>query len=121
MSAKIIFVYNADTGLFNFLSDWVHKVVSPSTYSCSLCALTHHNFGAKEDWKEFVKQSPIPMEFLHKDEFVKKYGQLAFIHFPCVVRKEGESMNVIVSTEELHSYKELSELKTKIKTVLYQS
>ena len=34
---KIIFVYNADSGLVNGLIDWAHKIVSPETYSCT-CA-----------------------------------------------------------------------------------
>jgi len=118
MSAKIIFVYNADTGLFNSLSDWVHKVVSPSTYSCNLCVLTHHNFGAREEWKEFIKQISLPMEFLHKDEFVRKYSDSTSFSFPCILRNDLGTNKLIVSSIELNSYTELAQLKEKIRDVL---
>jgi len=37
---NLIFVYNANGGLVNSWLDTAHKIVSPSTYSCSLCAIT---------------------------------------------------------------------------------
>ncbi len=36
----LIFVYNADSGLLNAINDGILKIVSPSTYQCSLCSLT---------------------------------------------------------------------------------
>ena len=41
---KLIFVYNAGSGKLNALFDMAHKIVSPTTYECSLCALTHDAF-----------------------------------------------------------------------------
>jgi hypothetical protein len=38
---ELLFVYNADAGLVTGLLDTLHKVLSPSTYSCSLCAITY--------------------------------------------------------------------------------
>jgi len=45
--SKLIFVYNADSGLLNAMKDWAHKIVSPETYPCSLCALTYNNLGMR--------------------------------------------------------------------------
>ncbi|MDH5387945.1 MAG: GTPase [Gammaproteobacteria bacterium] len=72
---KLIFVYNADSGLFNTVSDIAHKVLSPKTYSCNLCALTHGHFKIKQEWVEFLEQIDTELEFLHRDEFLKKYHQ----------------------------------------------
>jgi hypothetical protein len=41
---SLVFVYNADSGVFNTLSDIAHKIFSPETYACNLCALTPHEF-----------------------------------------------------------------------------
>lgn len=71
---KLIFVYNADSGLFNTVSDIAHKVFSPKTYSCNLCTLTHGNFKIKQEWVEFLEQIDSELEFLHRDEFLKKYN-----------------------------------------------
>ena len=37
----LLFVYNADGGVVERTLDYLHKLTSPATYSCSLCALTY--------------------------------------------------------------------------------
>ena len=39
------FVYNADGDVFSLVGDFAHKIFSPKTYNCNLCAITHGNFG----------------------------------------------------------------------------
>ncbi len=43
---ELIFVYNADAGLFSLVSDFAHKIISSENYACK-------------------------KEFLHKDEFYR--------------------------------------------------
>lgn len=74
---KLVFVYNADSGFFNLLSDMAHKIVSPETYNCQLCMLTHGNLGMREQWKEYLESLEAELEFLHRDEFLKSYGKHA--------------------------------------------
>jgi len=38
---KLIFFYNADTGIFNAMTDTIHKVLYPSTYQCHHCYISH--------------------------------------------------------------------------------
>lgn len=71
---KLIFVYNADSGKLNALLDSLHKVVSPSTYSCKICELTHSTVGERKVWKEFREELDVEADFLHKDEFLKLYA-----------------------------------------------
>jgi hypothetical protein len=37
---KLVFVYNADSGLFDAMTDTIRKVVAPMTQNCNPCALT---------------------------------------------------------------------------------
>lgn len=69
----LLFVYNADGGLFNTMADIGHKIFSPSTYACALCALTHGWFRERAAWREFVAQLPCECRFLHRDEFVHQH------------------------------------------------
>jgi hypothetical protein len=78
---KIIFVYNADSGLLNVIKDWGHKIISPETYPCSLCALTYDNLGMRRPWREFINELGYEVEFLHRDELEEKYGP-KMCHFP---------------------------------------
>ncbi|UOQ51878.1 hypothetical protein [Hymenobacter cellulosivorans] len=79
----LLFIYNADTGLVNSLLDLAHKLVSPATYPCSLCAITHGT-RMRPEWKEFVAGLPLPTEFLHRDEFLARYPQQAATALPAV-------------------------------------
>ena len=71
----LIFVYNADSGFFNLLSDMAHKAFSPDTYNCQLCKLTHGHFGMQQQWKSYLENLDAELVFLHRDEFIKQYQQ----------------------------------------------
>jgi len=86
---ELLFVYNADSGLLNAAVDYFHKILSPSTYPCSLCAITYGNQGMRPDWKEFVIQLPVQSTFLHRDELRKKYPELAQYPLPAAFRRDA--------------------------------
>jgi len=113
---KLIFVYNADSGLFNTVSDIAHKIFSPSTYSCQLCALTHSYFSVKEDWQGFLKTIDMPMEFLHKDEYKAIYKGHD-INFPALLSIQGEELVLLINADALNQCNSLDELKTLITEV----
>ena len=68
-------MYNADGGLLPGLKDAFHKILSPSTYPCSLCAITYGATAMQPEWRAFIKELPVPVEFLHRDEFIRDYPQ----------------------------------------------
>jgi hypothetical protein len=72
-NSGLVFVYNADRGLFNMMEDISHKVLSPSTYPCNLCALTHGAFSMRKEWRDFLAKIKPPLTFLHRDEFRKEF------------------------------------------------
>lgn len=114
---KLIFVYNADSGLRNALIDSAHKIFSPSTYQCSLCDITYGVFSEKNTWKEFRKDTDIKMDFLHKDEFAEQYKS-KFGHkftFPIVLLETGTALDVFVKTEELNALETSKDLIALIK------
>lgn len=115
MSQKLIFIYNADSGLVNSLLDGVHKILSPTTYACSLCKLTHGAVSEKKLWIKFteeLKAAGKSLQFLHKDEFRKVYRS-KFGHkftFPILLVEEGRGLEVLMHTSELNALESTEEL-----------
>jgi len=109
---QLIFVYNASSDLFSTVSDFAHKILSPSTYECQLCALTYGNFSIKQDWKSFLETFPIKTVFFHKDEFEKKYKIQTAL--PAVYVEVNGAINELIIKQEIDSCKNLEELKNLI-------
>jgi hypothetical protein len=74
MKQELIFVYNANSDFFSTVTDFAHKILSPATYQCHLCALTFGNFSIKQGWKSFIEGLSLKAILLHKDEFEGEYG-----------------------------------------------
>lgn len=106
---KLVFVYNADSGVFNLLSDIAHKMFSPETYSCSLCALTHTNFGMKKEWRKFLESIDAEKEFLHADEFKDKYN-FKETALPVVFKKVGPDLEIIIDAVEINKCQTIDDL-----------
>ena len=109
---KLIFVYNADSGFRNMVMDGAHKLLSPSTYECSLCDITYGAFTENSTWKKFRKETDLQMVFLHKDEFAVQYKS-KFGHkftFPIVLSETEMGHEVLVKTEELNGLSDANEL-----------
>ncbi|MCY7376717.1 MAG: hypothetical protein LH472_12225 [Pyrinomonadaceae bacterium] len=110
---KIIFVYNADSGVFNLLTDVAHKMFSPQTYACNLCAVTHSNFGMKKEWKEFLETLENPLEFLHADEFKSRY-KFEEVELPAIFKLENGALNLMVAAAAINKCQSIEDLKRKI-------
>ena len=111
-SKKLVFIYNADSGLRNMILDGAHKIFSPATYPCSLCDITYGSFSENQVWKKFRKGSDIQMVFLHKDEFAAGYAS-KFGHkftFPIVLSETNHGLEVCVKTEELNAMEKTQDL-----------
>lgn len=110
MKSTLVFVYNADSGLFNSLTDLAHKIFSPQTYACNLCSLTYSNFGMKKEWKEFLVSLDLPMEFLHRDELESRYGMKG-VRLPAIFKKAGNELEMWIDAEAIDSCRTLGDLK----------
>ncbi len=109
MQKHLIFIYNADSGILNMASDWLHKILRPETYPCSLCALTYGHFGEKKEWRETLSKLNHKTEFLHQDEFNEQYPDQKF-KLPCVLINKNNELSEILSAEELNAMTSLSDL-----------
>ena len=100
---KLIFVYNAFSGTHNAVLDALHKIVSPKSYACNLCKITYGTFSENSQWKEFRQKSNVEMDFLHIDEFRKKYAsKFSYKYtFPIVLWEDEAEMGIFITTEEL--------------------
>ncbi len=110
--ARLIFIYNADSGLRNALLDGAHKALSPNTYQCNLCDLTYGVFKERKAWKKFRQEMEWNMEFLHKDEFKKQYAS-KFGHkfeFPIVLIALDDELQVFISARELNELETMEAL-----------
>lgn len=107
---KFVFVYNADSGVFNLLADIAHKMFSPRTYSCRLCALTHSNLGMKKQWKDFLESVDAEMEFLHADEFKDKYD-FQETELPAVYKQDANGdLEIMIDAFAINKCKSLDDL-----------
>lgn len=106
---SLVFVYNADSGLFNTLTDIAHKVFSPDTYACNLCAITYGNFGIRADWKEFLETIELPLEFMHRDDFEARYGASATL--PAVFMQTPAGLEPFITDVEINACRSVDDLK----------
>jgi hypothetical protein len=113
----LIFVYNADSGFVNTLLDIGHKIVSPQTYACNLCAITHSTFSMRDEWKNFVAGLGVLIEFLHRDELEKQYG-MRDVGLPAVFRKTDDILETWISREEINNCRSLEDLERLIRARL---
>lgn len=109
---QLIFVYNANGDLFSTVTDFAHKILSPSTYDCHLCALTYGNFSEKEEWRSFIKSFDIKTSIIYKDEFVKQYKNQA--ELPAIFMQSENQLQQIISKEEIGQCRSIDELKNLI-------
>lgn len=104
---KLIFIYNADSGLRNLILDGAHKILSPATYACKLCDITFGAFTENKTWKKFrlqLEADNIELEFLHKDEFAKVYrSKFGYkFTFPIVLIETSNDLEIFLNSNELN-------------------
>lgn len=112
MIQEIIFVYNAKSGVGNAMLDSAHKIFSPSTYNCNLCNITFGVFTEDNVWKEFRSTTNLELQFLHKDEFKKKFVGSEFVNttLPVIFKKKKGELTPLIAADELNDLKNSEEL-----------
>jgi hypothetical protein len=111
---KLIFVYNAKSGLKNKLLDALHKSFSPSTYSCDLCSLTYGHVTVKKQWSAFLASAEFEKEFLYTDTFQLRFPN-EVVDFPAVFEEKDGNLNVLIPAQEMKELTDLNSLIEKIK------
>ncbi|MEM1051822.1 MAG: hypothetical protein AAGI28_06970 [Pseudomonadota bacterium] len=122
--ARLICVYNADTGLIQMLIHAVHKQVRPETYPCSLCALTYGSVSMRGDWKAFWQALPYDVDFYHRDDFTEDFpllgtGGAREVALPAILLDEADAeTRILISNEELDAMADVDELMVKVESAL---
>ncbi|HEX8852674.1 MAG TPA: hypothetical protein VF754_04260 [Pyrinomonadaceae bacterium] len=106
----LVFVYNADSGVFNTLTDIVHKIFSPQTYPCRLCAITHSATGMRREWRRFLDSLARPLEFLHADELRVRYG-VKGVPLPAIFESSGDGLKILAAADSINACRTIEELK----------
>ncbi|WP_298513864.1 GTPase [uncultured Kordia sp.] len=121
---KIIFIYNARSGKLNSLLDVAHKLISPKTYQCKLCTITHDTFTENTLWKEFRKNTSLPLEFFHSDEFEKQHKNIE-TKYPVIFLQEDQKLTEWIPKSEIEKIETTQELiqliKSKSKTMNFSN
>ena len=117
MNNHLVFVYNAKSDKLNVMIDFAHKIISPSSYDCKLCKLTHGNFGERKQWKDFLQETEIKIDFYHRDIFEEKFDQ--HFKYPLVLIEKNKSFEEFISSKDLTKFNDLSELISAIKNATY--
>ncbi|MDX8377734.1 MAG: hypothetical protein R8L53_06900 [Mariprofundales bacterium] len=117
---NIIFIYNANSGLISGMIDSAHKLLSPDTYECELCALTHGIFGAKRAWKDFMARIGVETTFYHRNDAPAELTELADASgLPCVILANDKNKPVLLLDKtELASLNSLDALIAKLEAAL---
>ncbi|RNJ64501.1 MAG: hypothetical protein EDM03_06440 [Porphyrobacter sp. IPPAS B-1204] len=106
----LICVYNAKGGLISALGDMVHKIVSPATYPCSLCALTYGAVSMRGEWRRFLGGTGLPTLFLYRDEFRSDLDKRDLPLPAILLGGEAGPPQVLVSAAELDALPDLPAL-----------
>ncbi len=106
---KLVFVYNADSGILNTVKDFFHRIISPQTYECNLCAVTYSNTGMRSEWRSFIDELGYEVEILHRDEFKQKYS-FEDAEFPSAFLAQGGALSYFITVDEMNSVASVNEL-----------
>jgi len=117
MAKKLVFVYNADSGMFNTLTDIAHKVFSPQTYECNLCAISHSYLSERSEWRGFIEDLGVECEFLHRDEFLKKYTSDE-TEFPVIFELVNGELKSGLPATKINACKSMDDLKQAINAIV---
>jgi hypothetical protein len=110
-AVKLVFVYNAEAGLVHGIMDSIHKLVSPATYKCDLCAITYGLTRMKEDWRAWLERSGWPVQFFHRSDFRQAWPGVN-VQLPAILVQENGALSVLVSATELAHIDNVGQLVT---------
>ena len=99
-------------------------MISPDTYSCNLCKLTHRPHTIRKNWAEFIKKSGYNFIFLYKDQFLKEFQDFKNVNtnFPAIyLWNSSDRPYLILSGSEIKSVGSDRELIAKLNAKLIQA
>lgn len=104
---EIQFIYNAKNGLANSIFDLAHKIISPDTYECNLCKITHGAFKESKKFRELKEKYNITL--WHIDDYEKKHKKES--SYPLIIfRDENGNEFKRIDTNTINATNSVDEL-----------
>src|SRR5690242_6171955 len=116
----LVFVYAVNSGRVALVMDYVHKLVSPATYPCHLCAVTYGPLGEREGWAAGLASLGTRNRFLHRDEFQREYGSRSEKLPAVFLAKEGQ-LQLLLGKEGIDACKTVDDLIGALRRALHPS
>ena len=113
----LVFIYKAESGLLNKLKDAVHKTFKPETYPCKLCDITYSPVHMRAQWKRFVEQFPLNVEFSYTDLIEAEHPE-AGLEYPCACLRQSGDLSALISADQMNTCETIDELISLVKTSL---
>lgn len=107
---RLVIVYNANAGLLAGVMDSVHKLVSPSTYPCQLCAVTYGLTSMRAQWRAFLGTLGLEARFHHRPDFRAAFPQAAHWPLPLIAVEADGVLTELVSAADLAAIPDVSAL-----------
>ena len=108
---KLAFVYNANAGIMAAVMDSLHKIVSPSTYACDLCAITYGLTSMKREWRDWLRTLDIPTHFYHRPDFKADWPDVTE-PLPAIFLERDGKLEIMVSAAEFKGVTRVNQLIT---------
>jgi hypothetical protein len=106
---ELVFVYNANAGLVAGMMDSVHKLVSPATYSCDLCAITYGLTSMDKTWRIWLRALTLPTRFYHRPDFKADWPEVT-APLPAIFVHRGNTLDTLVSASEFKAVESVNAL-----------
>ncbi|MBA2544077.1 MAG: hypothetical protein H0V17_30820 [Deltaproteobacteria bacterium] len=113
---ELVFVYDADSGTWSKLFDAAHKVISPATYSCSLCALTYGMVSMRREWAQFVRSLPHAVRFAYRDEIRREHAVAPPL--PALLERRDGAWITLLDKPQIAACKNVDELIARVREAL---
>ncbi|OSZ72435.1 hypothetical protein CAP39_03595 [Sphingomonas sp. IBVSS1] len=110
MSRRLVIVYNANAGILAGVMDSVHKIVSPSTYPCQLCAVTYGLTSMRREWRAFLDETGLETVFHHRPDFRAAFPHAADWPLPLVAVEDGGQLTQLVTAADFTAIPDLPTL-----------
>lgn len=107
---RLVIVYNANAGLLAGVMDSVHKIVSPSTYPCQLCAVTYGLTSMRREWRAFLDGLGMELVFHHRPDFRVSFPQAADWPLPLIAVEAGGELRVLVGAADFAGIADVPDL-----------
>jgi hypothetical protein len=114
--SALVFVYNADSSPWSKLLDVGHKLISPSTYPCHLCALTYGVSTMRRQWARFVDTLSRPVRFAYRDQ-LRREG-ISASAAPALLEQRDGAWVTLLGRADIEACRDLDALIARMREVI---